>query len=137
MLKQSTPIRASHIKLFIPGIIWFFLVLVLMCLPAADIPDVDMWLQKIYFDKWVHAGLFGVMAFSFIYPLTKIPLNQKTKRKLALKIVIGICLWGFVTELIQKYLLNDRSFDPLDWGADCLGAIIAYLFCKTKFLSFK
>jgi hypothetical protein len=137
MLKQPTQLSATHVKIFIPGIAWFFLVLILMCMPAADIPSFDTWLKKIYFDKWVHMGLFGVLAISFIYPVTKLPLNQKRKNRSALKIAIATCIWGLVTELIQKYLLNDRSFDLLDWGADCLGAIIVYFFCKKKFLSFK
>jgi hypothetical protein len=137
MNNQISPLNASHVKIFIPGIAWFFLVLVLMCLPQSDIPSFDTWLQKIYFDKWVHFGLFAVLAFSFFYPVTKLPLSQKVKKKTVFKIAVGTCIWGLVTELIQKYLISDRSFDLLDWGADCLGAIITYLFCRNKFLSFK
>jgi hypothetical protein len=106
-------------------------------LPPSEIPTFGNWLQKIYFDKWVHLGLFAVLAFSFIYPVTKLPLSQKVKKKTVFKIAVGTCIWGLVTELIQKYLISERSFDLLDWGADCLGAIITYLFCRNKFLSFK
>jgi len=137
MLKQTTPIKESHVKMFIPGIVWFFLILVLMCLPSADIPDLGSWFDKIYFDKWVHCGMFGVLTFSFIYPVTKLPLSQKVKRKTALKIAIGACLWGLTTEFIQKFLISERSFDLLDWAADSLGVIIVYIFCRMKFLNFK
>ena len=137
MSNQLLPNKESTISKFIPGIAWFFLVLFLMCLPGTDIPKVDDWLEKIYFDKWVHFGLFSVLAFSFIYPVTKLPLNQKIKRRAILKIALTTCIWGLVTELIQKYLITDRSFDLLDWAADSLGAIITYIYCRKKFLSFK
>ena len=137
MLKQTTPIKESHVKMFIPGIVWFFLILVLMCLPSADIPDLGSWFDKMYFEKWGHCGMFRVLTFSFIYPVTKLTLNQKVKRKTALKIAIGACLWGLTTEFIQKFLISERSFDLLDWAADSLGVIIVYIFCRMKFLNFK
>ena len=137
MNNQHSPTKPIPVKRFIPGITWFFLVLVLMCLPGSDIPAVDDWLNHIYFDKWVHFGLFAVLVFSFIYPVTKLPLGQKVKRQTALKIAIAACIWGFVIELIQKFFISERSFDLVDWAADSFGVLIAYIFCRRKFLNFK
>ena len=66
-----------EIKRFIPGIAWFFVVLVLLCLPGKDIPGTS-WLDKIFFDKWVHAGIFGLLALLFM--LSQIQLGSYNPR---------------------------------------------------------
>ena len=68
--------KGIPLKKFIPGFAWFFVVLFIICLPKEDIPEVDGWwgwLNKIYFDKWIHVGIFAVMAFLFMYPFLKAP----------------------------------------------------------------
>ena len=40
-------------KKFYPGIAWFVLVLVLICIPGYDLPKVDNWLIEINFDKFI------------------------------------------------------------------------------------
>lgn len=119
-------------KKFIPGIAWFFIVLVLICLPGSDIPSVS-WLNKIYFDKWVHVGVFALMAILFCWPFHNSSLNNKQRLQYFIKIAVATCIWGLTTELIQKYFVPGRSFDMLDWTANSLGALFAFWFCKKKF----
>jgi hypothetical protein len=67
---------------FIPGIVWFLLVLFLICLPKTDMPNLHGWFQNIHGDKWVHAGMFGVLAWLFFWPFkqsSEISLQQKQK----------------------------------------------------------
>ena len=128
--------KGIPLKKFIPGFAWFFVVLFIICLPKEEIPEVDGWwgwLNKIYFDKWIHAGIFAVMAFLFMYPFLKAPLPEKEKWQALFWITIGISLWGFATELIQL-MVPGRSFDLLDWAADSLGGVIALFFCRKFFL---
>lgn len=134
MNNQTTP-KESTVKKFIPGIAWFFLTLILICLPGTDIPTVETWLNDIYFDKWVHAGLFAVLTFLFIYPVTRLSLSWHIKKNTAIKIAIAAFVWGLTTELIQKYFIPDRSFDLFDWGADTLGILVAYNWCSQKYLN--
>ena len=77
------------VKRFIPGIAWFFLVLFLICLPGSDIPPVENWLSYIYFDKWVHIGLFAVLTFLFIYPVSKLDIAASIKKNTAIKIALA------------------------------------------------
>ncbi|MBL7701721.1 MAG: VanZ family protein [Ferruginibacter sp.] len=131
---QNPSARSPVIK-FIPGIAWFFLILVLICLPGSKIPPVETWLNDIYFDKWVHAGLFGMLVFLFIYPVhKKMVLSLREKRKWALKIAIAAVVWGITTEFIQKFFIEGRSFDVYDLAADSGGIIIAYNWCRVKYL---
>ncbi len=134
MNNQSTPLRESPVKKFIPGIAWFFLILFLICLPGSRLPTVETWLNDIYFDKWIHTGLFAVLVFLFIYPMSKLSMPLEAKRNTAIKIAIAACTWGLTTEFIQKFFITDRSFDLFDLAADCLGVLIAWTWCRKKYL---
>jgi hypothetical protein len=121
------------IKKFLPGITWFFIVLVLTCLPGGDLPKVG-WLDKIYFDKWVHTGLFGGLTFLFCWPFYKSDFSTQKRINYFVKIAMAASIWGLATEFIQRFYIAGRSFDLLDWAADSLGALIALWFCTKKFI---
>jgi VanZ family protein len=131
---MQNPSKRSSVKRFIPGIAWFFLVLFLICLPGSDIPPVENWLNYIYFDKWVHIGLFSILTFLFIYPVSKLDLTNKVKKNTAIKIALAAWIWALTTEFIQKYFIPDRSFDMYDWGADTFGILSAFTWCRIKYL---
>lgn len=122
-----------HIAKFMPGIAWFFIVLVLMCKPGNEFPPVG-WLDKIYFDKWAHAGVFGLLALLFMIPVALSPLDNKDKLQYLIRIAIATSLWGLTTEFIQKFFISGRSFDLLDWVADSLGAFISFILCRKKYI---
>ena len=117
-------------KKFIPGIAWFFLVLILICLPGNQFPKKIEWLDAIFFDKWVHAGLFGILAFLFMLPCVHSDLQKKDTLHLFFKIALAVSVWGLATEFIQKFFIPFRAFDLWDWAADSVGALLAYIVCK-------
>ena len=135
MNDKSTPLNSAPVKKFIPGIAWFFLVLIVICLPGSKIPTIDTWLNDIYFDKWVHTGMFGVLTFLFIYPVTKLSLSNLIKKNTSLKIAMAAIIWGLTTEFIQRFFIPGRSFDIFDWAADSFGILSAYIFCYKKYLT--
>ena len=120
------------VKNFIPGIAWFFIVLVLMCLPGDEIPKVN-WLSRISFDKMVHIGVFAVLALLFCMPFHKSGYSARERIQYFIKISLAVSIWGLAIEFIQKYYIPGRSFDLLDWAADSIGALLAYWFCRKKF----
>lgn len=120
-------------KKFIPGIAWFFIVLVIMCLPGHEIPQIS-WLEGINLDKLLHISVFGLLTVLFCWPFYKSSINKKERLQYFIKIAIATSIWGLTTELIQKYLVPGRYFDILDWIADSVGALIAFWFCSRKFL---
>jgi VanZ family protein len=115
---------------YLPAIGWFFLLLYFICMPPSSIPPVDSWINQFYPDKWVHAILFGVLAFLFIYPLKKANSTQKQKRNTALRLLLASIIWGLTTEFIQKYFIPGRFFDWYDWLADSFGAFCSFWLCK-------
>jgi len=123
-----------NLKKFLPGIAWFFLVLILICLPGDDLPKVGDWMSAIYFDKWVHVGMFSVLAFLFMIPFCKSDMTRINKWSFIIKIAISISIWGLTTEFIQKFFIPGRNFDLLDWAADSVGVILAVVVCRRLFL---
>ena len=121
------------IKKFLPGIAWFFIVLVLTCLPGDDIPSAE-WLDKIYFDKWVHVGIFGLLTVLFCWPFYKSDFSAKQRLNYFIRITIAVSIWGLTIEFIQRFYIPGRSYDLLDWAADSVGALIAFWFCRKIFL---
>ncbi len=120
-------------KRFIPGIIWFLILLYIMCVPGKDIPKID-WLAGINFDKVVHIGVFALLAILFSWPFYNSSLNNKQRIQYFIKIAIATSVWGLTTEFIQKYLVTGRNFDLLDWLADSIGAALAFWFCRKKLI---
>jgi len=121
-------------KKFIPGIIWFFLVLFLICLPKQEMPEIEpmWWLSAIRPDKIVHAGMFGMLNYLFIIPIFKSDMVESTKVNYFIWISLAASIWGLSTEFIQR-LVPGRSFDWWDWLADSIGVLIALLFIFWKF----
>jgi hypothetical protein len=119
-------------KHFIPGTIWFIVVLVLITMPSQDLPDPGgwgEWLKKIQFDKMVHAGMFGILSFLFMLPFRKTYKTQEQKRFIFFIIATSTIFWGFATECIQ-IALPPRTFDWLDWAADSAGVGIMWLLTR-------
>lgn len=124
-------------KKFIPGIAWFFVLLILLCLPGEDLPETNDWLNKIYFDKWVHTGLFGLLAILFMAPVFASGLSLKKKLIYVIIIAFAVSLWGLTTEFIQHAFIDGRTFDLFDWMADTCGAISAIFLSKHFFLNLR
>ena len=120
----------TTLKKFIPGIAWFFILLILLCIPGTDLPKSGDWLEKIFFDKWIHAGLFGLLALLFMLPVYTSTISTANKWLFIIIIATIVSAWGLTTEFIQHYLVNGRSFDKFDWLADSVGAIIAIFITK-------
>ncbi len=99
-------------------------------MPGSELPVASDWMSRIYFDKWVHVGLFTVLAFLFMYPVLRTSWENPVKRNYFLKIALAASLWGLVIEFIQKFYISGRSFDLYDWLCDSAGALIALLFTR-------
>ncbi len=111
------------------GIGWTVMVAILLCLPGSAFPSED-WFNKYYVDKIVHAFLFAVLVSGYILFIKHADLNDK--KKLAIFVTVSACLFGLAMEFVQKYYIPHRAFEMLDFAADSVGAIIAYLLFRQK-----
>ena len=108
---------------FVPAITWFIIANILFFMPGQDLPS-SGFLEEIYFDKWVHIGLFSGLVFLTAYPFIR--AGHSTK-KLLLKISILFIIYGISVEFVQKYFASGRSFDITDMIADAVGCCLGYL----------
>lgn len=117
-----------HRRHFAPGIAWFVLVAILLFIPASELPKPQTWLKKIFFDKWVHAFLFGFLAFLFMKGSFKAWPKSKLLSRIFVCIFIVCSAWGLATEFIQGNWIKGRGFEWLDWAADSTGALMALIY---------
>lgn len=109
-------------KYFLPAIGWFIFTTILLVIPGSDLPK-NPFLAMIYFDKWVHIGLFGILNFFCIWGLMK--RNVFSKKSFIYSTLICI-LYGIVMEFIQKIFASERSFDITDILADIAGSLLGF-----------
>ncbi len=102
-------------KLF-SAILWLVFVSYLFCLPGSAIPKVD-WLSHIWFDKWVHFGIFTGIVLLWGRAF------QIENRYGLLILLILAWLYGLLVEVVQDRFVPNRSFDWGDWVADIAGSL--------------
>jgi len=101
-------------------------------MPGPDVPSAPFF-DLVYFDKWVHIGLFGILTFLWAFPFLK---SEIASPKIFVFITFCSILFGVLMEYVQKYFAFERDFDVLDIAADSVGSIIAlfwlFYFFKRK-----
>lgn len=99
------------------AITWLLIISILFFLPGSALPK-ENWLNRIYFDKLVHIGFFGLLLF-----LWRSSFNWNYG-SYNWKLLLLALLYGFFVEFIQLWFVPNRSFDLYDVAADMTGAII-------------
>ncbi|MEZ5053305.1 MAG: VanZ family protein [Chitinophagales bacterium] len=105
----------------IPALLWSGIIFFLCFLPGSAFPKED-WLDRIYFDKWVHAFLYFVLFF-LIYYFPK-------KKSISIYIIAtALCVaQGVLIEFIQSStLVKNRSFDVYEIVANVVGVLLAWI----------
>lgn len=110
-------LRSKFFRYKSVAIAWFIIMCVLFFLPGSDLPQAN-WLDAIYFDKWVHIGLFAVLIFLW---RSSFDLDFNHYNWVLL---LSALLYGLSVEFIQKYWVPNRSFDLYDLLADMTGSVL-------------
>lgn len=109
-------------RYFVYPFLWALIILALCAMPGKDIPHVS-WLEVLAFDKWVHAGIFFVLAVLIIRAMkfTWIRVAHFT----AVLTALSFCVpYGGILEIMQGTMFADRSADVYDFIANSAGAIL-------------
>ena len=120
-----------QIKSFWPAIVALLIATLLFCLPGDEFPEAR-WLDKIYFDKLVHIGLFLVLVFLWILPFLSGTKDNQVRQKIYLWTTLAFVAYGIGIEFVQLNFIPHRSFDISDIGADSVGCILGWI-AATKF----
>jgi len=122
-----------QIRFLLPGILWIILCTILFTLPGSSFPKED-WLDKIWFDKWVHIGLIGLLVVSWCWGMQKKVADKQKLANIFRWILFLAIAYGVGMEFVQKHLVANRSFDGGDIIADSAGAIIGYLYSSRVYI---
>jgi VanZ family protein len=101
--------------------LYFVFISVLFTLPGSAFPK-DDWLGKIWFDKWVHIGLFVGLSVAWSWAL-----GLTTSKSLRVLFFI-LSFYGILVEVVQHQYIANRSFDVGDWIADMAGSLLGIWF---------
>jgi VanZ family protein len=115
-------------RFFLPALGWFILSTFLLTIPGDTLPSGGFFGRIPGFDKYVHIGLFGILALlTGRWVLLNGISREKQNRYL---IICGFaCLvYGIIMEFIQKEYVPNRSFDIGDIFADAGGSLLGIIF---------
>jgi VanZ family protein len=116
---------------FIPAIGWLLISTLLLTIPGSAFPT-ENWLSKIWFDKWVHIGMFAGMTFLWCWALHKKQTLRVKFPNLFIGIGIICLLYGVTMEFVQEYIVVNRSFDTGDIIADAAGCLLGVIYSTKR-----
>lgn len=131
---QSKYFSLNNIKpsFFFP-ILWLVISTILLTLPGSAFPK-ENWLGKIWFDKWVHIGMFAIMVWLCCWATHKKYTEVRKIRTAFIWIGLASLFYGIGMEFVQKYCIANRSFDVGDIIADAIGCTIGVLFSIRRYI---
>jgi VanZ family protein len=104
----------QHIIRLMPYFFWSSVAIVTVIMLIESAPKEDAWQ---YWDKVQHASIFLILCLAGCLAF---------KRHKGL-IIIGLSVFGAVTEVLQETLTTTRTGDVFDWLADIVGIFICLL----------
>jgi VanZ family protein len=119
---------------FVGAIAWFLISILLLTIPGTAFPEED-WLDKIWFDKWVHVGMFAslVVLWCLAFRLSKRNRGVNLSRTFW-TIAIIFLGYGVAMEFIQQNFVPHRSFDSGDIVADVVGCAAGLVFSMKRYI---
>ena len=113
-------------KFFLPSILWFVIVTVLLTLPGDDFPDSGFF-DIPFFDKYVHFGIFSLLTFLFCFPFAITKSTLSAWKSISIQIAVYAIVYGVAMEYVQRYFIKGRSFDLMDIFFDSIGSTAGLL----------
>ena len=115
----------EHMRYFILPLVWALVILLLCAFPGKDIPHIS-FLEMLSFDKWVHAGIFFILALLLMRGMKF--AYVRAAHATAVLFALAVCIpYGGLLEIMQGTLFQDRSADWMDFVANSFGAVCGVL----------
>jgi len=110
--------RRAFIRSTLPAILWPILIFGASSIPAEEFPHAQIF----YYDKLLHAGVFGVFCFLFYRALILKEPPVKEGKAMVYSVLATI-IYG-ATDEFHQFFVPGRTPEILDLVADAVGAMI-------------
>jgi VanZ family protein len=114
-------------------IVWLIISTVLLTMPGTSFPK-ENWLETIWFDKWIHIGLFFMMVVLWCWATLRLNFKTKKLKRVFIFLALFWLSYGIGMEFVQKYCVANRSFDSGDIIADALGCFAGLIFSIRRYI---
>ena len=107
------------------GLLWSLFILIICFLPGSKLPN-PTFLSKIYFDKIIHL---------LVYLILFILVFKGAKEIIGMPLLFSAfycIIYGLIIELVQHFLIIDRSGELFDVFANVVGVFIGMIFVIIK-----
>jgi VanZ family protein len=108
------------------AVLWGLFLFVLHVLPGSVFPKLPTYLDLLRPDKLVHLAMFGIFAFLMIRGFQKEGNPGILLKHPVLAAIIFALLFGAAMELVQNYLIPNRTGDVYDLIADLAGSLAGW-----------
>lgn len=118
-----------------PGLIWAGLIFLLSSItpPPLHIPDIfDLFSP----DKVAHFFFYAVLTVLLVMGFVRMGESTVIGRRPLLHAFWISCLYGGLIELHQGYVLSNRTADPADFVANCIGTVLGLIVVRTRLHEF-
>jgi len=124
------------VKKFIPAIVWFIIIIILLTLPASRLPQ-DQLFQIPQQDKIIHVVLFFILIYLFSLPFKSSTFSSFERKLWFIKITLSGLAFGIIMEFVQENFVLNRSYEILDIVADGVGCLFGFIVSLKIFLPYK
>ncbi|HET9429865.1 MAG TPA: VanZ family protein [Chitinophagaceae bacterium] len=118
---------------FTPFVCWLIISTLLLTIPGSAFPKTN-WLDKVGFDKWVHFGMFLLMAWLGCLGFYKKFTGFRNLTWPFIFIGAACFIYGAGMEFIQDLFVRNRSFDRGDIAADAVGSTAGVIYSLGRYI---
>jgi VanZ family protein len=112
------------LKYNIWGIIWILIILVACSTPGRQLPPAPF----INFDKLIHFFFYGMLQILLMRGFVLQKQFPALRKNYLLITAIFSTTYGIFIEVMQGYILKNRSFDQYDIAANIVGVVLGIVF---------